>query len=75
MAALGLQTYWEKRFLTIPKCEGNFAKGVVKTRLTLANLSGVFLFLLVGIGISFMVFLLENMRFYLQVRKSVIEKR
>lgn len=74
MAALGLQNYWEKRFLKIPKCEGNLEKGVANPRLTLANLSGAFLFLFVGIGISFAVFLVENMWFYMQKGKGIIKR-
>ncbi|XP_059353235.1 glutamate receptor ionotropic, kainate 4-like isoform X1 [Daphnia carinata] len=74
MAALGLQNYWEKRFLKVPKCEGNLEKGVAKPRLTLANLSGAFLFLLVGIGISFAVFLVENMWSCMQKGKGVMER-
>ncbi|EFX83375.1 hypothetical protein DAPPUDRAFT_315894 [Daphnia pulex] len=48
MAALGLQNYWEKRFLKKPKCEGNFDKGIAKPRLNLANLLSVFLLLVAG---------------------------
>lgn len=63
MAAFGLQDYWEKRFLTKPKCEGNFDKGMGKPRLTMANLFGAFLLLMVGMGISLVVFIFENVSY------------
>ncbi len=74
MAALGLQNYWEKRFLTKPKCEGNFDKGIAKPRLTMSNLFGAFLLLVVGIGISFLVFIFENVSHLYKKPGDVIKK-
>lgn len=69
MAALGLQNYWEKRFLKKPKCEGNFDKGIAKPRLNLANLLSVFLLLVAGMSISCFVFLIENLWFFYNKRR------
>ena len=64
MAALGLQNYWEKRFLKRPKCEGYLDTGIAKPRLTLANLFSAFLLLMGGMGISCFVFVIENIWFF-----------
>lgn len=59
IAAFGLINYWEDRFLTHPRCAKIRAEGLKTTTLTLSNLLGPFLLLIVGMGVSFIAFFAE----------------
>ena len=61
MIDFGLMEYWGRRFLTKPKCadQSVFKNSFMKPRITLNNLLGPFLLLLVGIGMSVLAFLVE----------------
>lgn len=62
MAAFALLDYWERRYLTKPKCAlmKTFEERAKTPRLTLEQLIGPFLLLLAGMGISSVVFIIEN---------------
>lgn len=59
MAQFGLIKYWEDRFLSHPRCAKIRAEGLKTPRLTLSNLFGPFLLLIVGMGISLVAFVAE----------------
>ncbi len=66
MAEFGLVGYWSKKILPkLDQCQlDNYRKASAKRKvLSLNDLMGPFIFLLAGIGMSFLVFLLEVIAF------------
>ena len=68
MAAFGLLDYWERRYLIRPFCEDSkhFGNKSKSRRITLDQLLGPILILIVGMGFSCVLFLLEIILFWMR---------
>jgi hypothetical protein len=63
----GLIQHWEKQFLPQPNdCLTNYQDIPKQPRISLKNLSGAFLILLVGLTASFFAFIVERIVYYHQ---------
>ena len=61
----GLIQHWEKQFLPQPnECATKYLEKPEKPRISLKNLSGAFLLLLVGISVAILVFIIEKIVYY-----------
>ena len=65
MAQFGFIQHWEKTFQTQPdECLTNYNDIPDKPRISLKNLSGAFLILLVGLPLALLAFIVEKIVYY-----------
>lgn len=65
MAQFGFIQHWEKTFLSQPdECLTNYNDIPDKPRISLKNLSGAFLILLVGLPLALLAFIVEKIVYY-----------
>lgn len=65
MKQFGLIERWGKQFLAQPdECLNNYQDKPDKPRISLKNLSGAFLILLIGLATSSLIFVMEKIIYY-----------
>lgn len=65
MSQFGLIQHWENQFLPQPgECFTNYQDIPKQPRISLKNLSGAFLILLVGLTTAFIAFIIEQIVYY-----------
>ena len=65
MQQFGLIQHWGKQFIPQPgECRNNYQNVPEKPRISLKNLSGAFLILVVGLTLAFLAFIMEKIIYY-----------